>query len=146
MAILAGGLRGCYRCAHVWRPTGRATPRICPRCKSRLWDVPVLRAIRSGTGLGIAQILSPRRDAILRAAHLHGFRHVRVFGSVRRSEATGRSDVDLLVDRDEEASLLDRAALAAELEDLLRRRVDIVPEESLHWLARPQVLFEATPL
>jgi uncharacterized protein len=69
-----------------------------------------------------------------------------VFGSVRRSEATRRSDVDLLVDRDADASLLDRAALAAELEDLLRRRVDIVPEDSLHWLARPQVLFEAIPL
>jgi len=146
MAILSGGLRGCYRCAHVWRPAGRADPRICPRCKSRFWDVPLLRPIRSGTGPGIAQILLPKREAILKAAYEHGFRHVRVFGSVRRSQATSRSDVDLLVDRDEGTSLLDRAALAEDLEDLLRRRVDIVPEESLHWLARPQILFEAVRL
>jgi predicted nucleotidyltransferase len=41
---------------------------------------------------------------------------------------------------------LDRAALAADLEKILGRRVDVVPEEALHWLVRPQVLFEAVPL
>jgi predicted nucleotidyltransferase len=75
-----------------------------------------------------------------------GFRHVRVFGSVRRSQATPTSDVDLLVDREPGTSLLERAALGLELERLLRRKVDVVPEESLHWLLRPQVLFEAEPL
>lgn len=65
---------------------------------------------------------------------------------MRRSEATRGSDVDLLVDRSDETSLLDRAALAEDLEGILGRRVDVVPEESLHWLARPQVLFEAVSL
>jgi predicted nucleotidyltransferase len=82
----------------------------------------------------------------LAAAQRRGFRHVRAFGSVRRSEATGTSDVDLLVDRDPGTSLLDRAALGLELERLLHRKVDVVPEESLHWLIRPQVMFEALPL
>ena len=88
----------------------------------------------------------PRRKAILAAAESHGFRHVRVFGSVRRSEASVDSDVDFLVDREGDPSLLDRAALATELEAILGRRVDVVPEEALHWLVRPQVLFEAVPL
>jgi uncharacterized protein len=69
-----------------------------------------------------------------------------VFGSVRRSEATPKSDVDLLVDRAAGTSLLDRAALARDLETILGRRVDVVPEEALHWFLRPQILFEAVPL
>lgn len=146
MATLASGLRGCYRCAYVWRPARSVEPRICPRCKSRLWNVPILRSISRGRGQGVEQVLAPHRAEILRAAGRRGFGHVRVFGSVRRSEATRTSDVDLLVDRDAGASLLDRAALTDDLERILRRKVDVVPEESLHWLARPQVLFEAIPL
>lgn len=65
---------------------------------------------------------------------------------MRRSEATRGSDVDLLADRSDGTSLLDRAALAEDLEGILGRHVDVVPEESLHWLARPQVLFEAVSL
>ena len=146
MPELRAGMYGCYRCAYVWRPARARVPRICPRCKSRFWDVPVLRPVRRGTRRGIPEILVPHREAVLRAARRRGFSHVRVFGSVRRSEATRSSDVDLLVDRSEGASLLDRAALAADLEKILGRRVDVVPEEALHWLVRPQVLFEAVPL
>ncbi|HTT25450.1 MAG TPA: nucleotidyltransferase domain-containing protein [Thermoplasmata archaeon] len=69
-----------------------------------------------------------------------------MFGSVRRSQATPRSDFDLLADRVPGTSLLERAALITELEGILHRRVDVVPEESLHWLARPQILFEAVAL
>jgi uncharacterized protein len=83
---------------------------------------------------------------VLEAARRRGFDHVRVFGSVRRSEANARSDVDLLVNRQPKTSLLDRAALVDDLERLLGRPVDIVPDASLHWLVRPQVLFEAVPL
>jgi uncharacterized protein len=90
--------------------------------------------------------LLPRREAILKAVRRRGFGHVRVFGSVRRSEATPKSDVDLLVDRDPGTSLLDRAALVVDLEEVLGHPIDVVPEESLHWLVRPQVLFEAIAL
>ena len=146
MADLTNGLLGCYRCAHLWRPAHPRRPRLCPRCKSRFWDVPILRPIRLGRRSGIAEVLLPHRDAVLKAARARGFRHLRVFGSVRLAKATRASDVDLLVDRDDGASLLDRAALIGDLEAILGRKVDIVPEEALHWLVRPQVLFEAVPL
>lgn len=146
MTGLSGGLVGCFRCGYVWRPERHPRPRICPRCKSRLWDVPRLRSVRQGKGLGLADIVLPQRQAILAAARKHGFSHVRVFGSVRRSEASARSDVDLLVDREGDPSLLDRAALTSELEAMLGRPVDVVPEDCLHWLVRPQVLFEAVVL
>jgi uncharacterized protein len=54
--------------------------------------------------------------------------------------------VDLLVHARRGTSLLDQAALELELERLLGRKVDVVPDGALHWLARPQVLFEAVPL
>jgi uncharacterized protein len=146
MPDLSGGLFGCYRCAYVWRPIRSLPPAICARCKSRFWDAPVLRPVRQGRGLGIAEILAPHREAVLHAVQQRGFGHIRVFGSVRRSEATSSSDVDLLVDRDQGTSLLDRAGLMEDLESMLGRRVDIVPEEALHWYVRPQVLFEAVPL
>lgn len=96
--------------------------------------------------MGIAEILSPRREAVLHAVRQRGFGHLRVFGLVRRSEATRTSDVDLLVNRVRETSLLDRAALTEDLETILGRKVDVVPEDALHWYVRPQVLFEAVPL
>jgi uncharacterized protein len=91
-------------------------------------------------------VLAPHREAVIDLARRHGFDHVRVFGSVRRGEATKRSDVDLLVARRQGTSLLDRAALEIDLEGLLGRKVDVVTDEGLHWLIRPQVLFEAVPL
>lgn len=33
----------CYRCGKVWEPEGGEPPRLCPRCRSSQWDVPVLR-------------------------------------------------------------------------------------------------------
>jgi uncharacterized protein len=69
-----------------------------------------------------------------------------VFGSVRRGEATKDSDIDLLVAPGPDASLLDRAALGCDLEELLGRKVDVVTDGGLHWLIRPQVLFEAAAL
>jgi len=75
--------------------------------------------------MGIEEILSENRPAILRAAKAHGAGNVRVFGSVARGEASADSDVDLLVDLEPGRSLLDHAALVIELEALLGRKVDI---------------------
>ncbi len=30
----------CSRCGHQWFARGEGVPRVCPRCKSPLWDVP----------------------------------------------------------------------------------------------------------
>jgi len=83
---------------------------------------------------------------MLRAIRRHKRRSARVFGSVARKEATARSDLDLLVDFDEGSLAYDRAGLAIDLEELLDRKVDVVAKAGLHWVVRPQVLFEAIPL
>ena len=139
------GLSGCFRCANVWRPRTES-PKICPRCKSRLWDVPKLRPIRKGTGLGVGEIVGPRRRELAAALRANKARNPRVFGSVRRGEATKGSDLDLLVDFDPGASVFDQVGLIQELERVFRRKVDVVEPTGLHWLIRPQVLFEAAPV
>jgi predicted nucleotidyltransferase len=146
MADVGGGRLGCYRCAYVWRSRFAVRPRMCPRCKSRQWDVPVLRAIGVGKGPGIEEILGPHRNGVQELADRFGFEDVRVFGSVRRRQAKPGSDVDLLVHARRGTSLLDHAAFELELERLLGCKVDVVPDGALHWSARPQILFEAVPL
>ena len=86
------------------------------------------------------------RDQILRIAEQYGARNVRIFGSVARGEAQPDSDLDLLVDLDSGRSLLDHVALIQDLEDLLRRKVDVVESQALHSRIRNRVLAEAVPL
>ena len=49
-----------------------------------------------------------------------------MFGSVAQGEARPSSDVDLLVDFDAEASLLDQVGLTQDLEALLGMHVDVI--------------------
>jgi len=90
--------------------------------------------------------LRERRDDILRLARAHGASRVRVFGSVARGQAGGRSDLDLLVQMAPDRSLLDRIALTRDLEDLLGTSVDVVNERAVHDLIRNEVLAEAIDL
>ena len=99
-----------------------------------------------GSGVGITDLLSSKREEILRIASRHGAHNVRIFGSVARGEASENSDVDLLVELEQGRSLLDQAGLMVELEDLLGRKVDVVTEQGLYWLLRRRILKEARPL
>jgi len=57
---------------------------------------------------------------------------VRVFGSVVRGEANQNSDIDFLIDYDiEKTTSWFPVGLIHELEDLLGRKVDIVPSDSI---------------
>lgn len=96
--------------------------------------------------MSIPQLLRSKRAGILRIAARHGARKVRVFGSVARGEARRGSDIDFLVEMDEDRSLLDHAALIIDLERLLKRPVDVASERGLRPLVRKQVLKDAIPL
>lgn len=67
----------------------------------------------------------------------------RVFGSVARGDDEPGSDVDMLVDFTDEASLLDEVGLRLALSDLLRVEADVVAEDSLRGSIRERVLGEA---
>lgn len=93
--------------------------------------------------MGIKELVSNKRAAILRVAAKHGARNVRVFGSVARNEAGPDSDIDFLVDMAKGRSLFDHAALLLELQALLGRRVDVVTPGGLRPRIRERVLMEA---
>lgn len=135
----------CYRCVYSWRPR-LPSVRICPRCKSPHWDVPVIRPLRLGRGLGIEDVVAPHRSAIHRLMRKYGAKDLRVFGSIRRSEGRAHSDLDLLVTWGPGRKPLAWLRLPIELEDVLGRRVDLVSPEALHWAVRPQVEAEAVPV
>jgi predicted nucleotidyltransferase len=90
--------------------------------------------------------IDPDREAILRIAAEHGARTVRVFGSVARGDDRADSDVDLLVDMEDDRSLLDLVGLEQELEDLLRRDVDVLTDASIHPDLRLRIAAEARAL
>ena len=90
--------------------------------------------------------LRSRRGEILSIAERRGMRAVRVFGSVSRGEAAENSDVDLLVQQEPGRSLLDLGGFAADLEELLDCRVDVVSERGLRPRFRDRVLHDAVAL
>ncbi len=136
----------CYRCIYSWRPR-RQPVKICPRCKSRLWNVPPSpgRPSQPG-GLGFKEVIAPHLAAVRRLAHRYGVRDLRVFGSVARGEAGSASDVDLLFDSVRPLGLLRRAEFRTKLETILGRKVDLIREEYLKWYVRPRARAEAVPV
>jgi predicted nucleotidyltransferase len=63
---------------------------------------------------------------VSRPAHRHHASRVRLFGSAARGEDRPDSDIDLLVDFDQDSSLFDLMRMARELEALFGRGVDVV--------------------
>ena len=73
-----------------------------------------------------------------------GVRRLALFGSVRRNEARPDSDVDLLVEFEPALKTFDNfMGLAAYLEEVLDRRVELVTPEYLSPYIGPHILREA---
>lgn len=87
--------------------------------------------------------LRENRDQVLTIAARHGAHNVRVFGSVARGEDTERSDLDLLVDMDEDRSLWDLGELIDDVREALNCKVQIVTSDSLHRLLKDRIVTEA---
>ena len=94
----------------------------------------------------VKEILSSKREEILRIAAKHGARNVRVFGSIARGEDDEMSDIDLLVEFEAGRSLLDHAGLWLDLQELLGCKVDVVSERGIKPRIKERVLREAVPL
>jgi len=65
-----------------------------------------------------------------------------VFGSFVRGEQKEDSDIDILVEFKGKKSLLDLAGLKIELEETLKRKVDVLTYNSLHPLLKDRILQE----
>lgn len=72
-----------------------------------------------------------------------GTRHLAIFGSTARNEATKTSDIDILVDFDAKKGLFAFADLKFYLEDILNCDVDLVSTRALHPALKKRILNEA---
>ena len=96
--------------------------------------------------MGIAEIIQGKKEQILALAAKHGASNIRVFGSVANGTADQDSDIDFLVDLEQDRSLFDLGGLLMDLQQLLNRNVDVVTENGLHWYIKDRILSEAKPL
>ena len=83
-------------------------------------------------------LIESHRSEIRALAEHHGFKDVRVFGSMARGDVDDRSDVDLLVTLPTGKTGLALGALLMDVQDLLGRRVDVLTEDCLHPTFRSQ--------
>ena len=86
------------------------------------------------------------RTEIYRIVRKHNAEKVYVFGSCARKEDTPESDVDLLVEFNQAATLFDQVDIQEEVRKLLDRPVDVVSKRGLHPYIRNRVLAEAVEL
>ena len=93
-----------------------------------------------------SEALSLHRDSVLSIATGMGMRNVRVFGSVLHGDDQEGSDIDLLVDVPDGATLLDMVALQRAIEAEIGISVDVLTADDLPTRFRNIVLSEARPL
>ena len=96
--------------------------------------------------MDLRDVLTRKRDEIVKVAAIHGARNIRVFGSVARGEADEKSDIDFLVEMEPDRSLFDLGGLLMDLQEVLGRDVDVVTERGLNPRIRDRVLREAVAL
>lgn len=87
--------------------------------------------------------ISTKRKEILQITRQYGVVSIKLFGSVSKNKHNSESDIDFLVEFEEDRSLFDLISLKDELEDLLGKSVDLVTKESIHWQLRDQIINEA---
>lgn len=129
------------RAAQVRQPNlsayenGRRTP--SPEVLER-----ITRALAGRPSLRVEQHRADIRALVAE----HRAESPRIFGSVARGDDEPGSDLDLLVDFTDEATLLDEVGLRLALNDLLRVEVDIVAADALRGEFRERILREAVPV
>jgi predicted nucleotidyltransferase len=103
----------------------------------------VLDRIKRALAVRPSARVKQHREAIRALVEEHHAVSPRLFGSVGRGDDGPGSDVDLLVEFTDEASLLDEIGLRLALTDLLRVDVDVVGADTLQGRIRERVLREA---
>lgn len=92
------------------------------------------------------ELLQQYQEQIRTLARLNGIKNVSVFGSVVRGEDNTDSDIDFLVEIEEDRTLFDLIRFKQMVEDLIGRKVDVVTDQAIHWTLKEQILNEAIPL
>ncbi len=80
---------------------------------------------------------------ILKQAHA---KRAALFGSYVKGVNTKKSDIDILVDLPDKATLLDLVGIKQDLEEKLKREVDVVEYEGIHPLIKESVMKNQYPI
>lgn len=72
----------------------------------------------------------------------YGVSKAALFGSIVKGQMQPRSDIDILVQIDSDISLLDFVGLKIELEQALKRNVDVVEYDTIKPFLREMILKE----
>ena len=86
------------------------------------------------------------RPQIMELARQYRGKQVSVFGSLVRGEMHADSDIDFLVDFESDFRLTDLIRLTQRLEELIGRKVDVVPRQALRKELEAYVLSELQAL
>ncbi len=78
-----------------------------------------------------SEILDTLKRLLPEVQERYHVRSLALFGSFARVENSAESDVDVLVDFNDGASLFDLSGLGCFLEDALQRKVDVVSRKAL---------------
>lgn len=97
-------------------------------------------------GTNMDQLVEKNRQQILSIAREKGIRNVRVFGSMARNDANESSDLDLLVELEEGKSGFALGGFLDAVSKLVKRKVDVVTEKSLHPAIHDKIMREAKTL
>ena len=79
------------------------------------------------------------KDLILAIAEKRKIDNVRIFGSIARKQENKRSDIDFLVHLQPNADLLDLSGFHLDLEKLLNCKVDVIPDNAIHWSIKDRI-------
>ena len=91
--------------------------------------------------------IQANKESIKALCQQFGASHVRVFGSVARREETPESDIDILVDFPRGYDIFkQRLPLTESLQQLLQRKIDLIPEHELNKHLRQPILEETIEL
>jgi len=83
------------------------------------------------------------KPKIVKVLKKNGVSKAGIFGSYARGEQNKKSDVDILVEiKNDNLSLLGFIGVQQELEDKIKKKVDLVEYKVLHHLLRERILAE----
>ncbi|MEA3369519.1 MAG: nucleotidyltransferase family protein [Candidatus Ratteibacteria bacterium] len=91
----------------------------------------------------ILRLLEQVREEIMKK---YKVKRLGLFGSFIKGEQKKGSDIDILVEFEENADLFDFLGLALFLEEKLNQKVDVVPERALREELKKSILKEAAYL
>lgn len=92
--------------------------------------------------VGTKQNIRHIRRQVVSILRQHDVKRAALFGSFVHGEQTESSDLDFLIEFRGQKSLLDLVALKLDLEEKMRRKVDVLTYRALHPAIRDRILSE----